>query len=55
MIKQKIKIITEVEVEYNPELVSLGNIVAELDYSFTIGEIHADVAKITDTEIQEWQ
>ena len=55
MIKQKIRIITEVEIEYEPGLVSIDNIVSELDYSFTVSEMHADLAKITDTEIQEWQ
>jgi len=55
MITKKVKVITELEIQYNPDLVSIDNIINELDYSFTIGDIHADVAKIKETEILEWQ
>jgi hypothetical protein len=55
MQKTKIQIITEVEIEYNPDMVSLDNIVSEMDYSFKVGDIHADVAEIKETEIMEWR
>ncbi len=51
---KKIRIITEVEVEYDSNLVSLDNIFNEVDYNFKIWEGHADVANITNTEIIEW-
>ena len=54
MEKKKIRIITEVEVEYNPDLVSLDDIVSGLDYSFRVWEGHADMAEIKNTEIVEW-
>jgi len=52
---KKIRIITEVELEFNPDLVSIDNIVSEMDYSFKVGDIHTDVAEITYTEMTEWQ
>jgi|GEM_PF-6113205 hypothetical protein len=54
MEKTKIRIITEVEIEYNPDLVSIDNIVSDLDYSFKIGDIHADIATVTKTEITDF-
>lgn len=48
---KKIKIITEVEIEYESGLVSIDNIIPEMDYSFKVGDIHADVATVKDTEI----
>lgn len=54
MKKKKIRIITELEIEYEPGLVSPDNIVSELDYSFNLSEAHQDIAKIIDTEIIDW-
>ncbi|WP_163172404.1 hypothetical protein [Bacteroides sp. 51] len=51
---KKIKIVTEVEIEYNPKLISIDDILSEIDYSFNVLEGHADVAKIKDTEIIDW-
>lgn len=51
---KKIKIVTEIEVEYNPDLIELDNIVCELDYSFSIAEHQQDVAEIKKTEIIDW-
>lgn len=55
MQKTKIKLVIEVEIAYNPDLVSIDNIVSEIDYSLNVGDIHADVAEIKETEITEWQ
>ena len=55
MITKKIKVITEVEIEYNPDLTSIDNILTEIDYSFEVSDIHADIAKVKDTEIIEWR
>jgi len=54
MVTKKVKVITEVEIEYNPDLVSIDNILTEMDYSFVVGDIHTDVAEIKSTEIIEW-
>ncbi|MCS2956963.1 hypothetical protein NXX53_06685 [Bacteroides salyersiae] len=51
---KKIRITTEVEIQYNPDMVSMGNIVSELDYDINVSDSHADVATITNKEIIEW-
>ena len=54
MINKKIKVITEVEIEYNPDLTSIDNILSEMDYSFKVSDIHDNVAEVKGTEILEW-
>ena len=51
----KIKVITEIEIESNPDLTSIDDILTEIDYSFKISDIHADVAEIKNTEFIEWR
>ena len=50
---KKIQITAEVEVQYNPDMESMGNIVSELDYDSNVSDSHADVATITNKEIIE--
>ncbi|MDR1501800.1 MAG: hypothetical protein LBT43_05030 [Prevotella sp.] len=52
---KKVIVITEIEIEYNPDLTSIDNILSEMDYSFKAAEMHADVANVKDTEIIEWR
>ncbi|MDR1504566.1 MAG: hypothetical protein LBT43_19130 [Prevotella sp.] len=55
MVTKKVKVITEIEIEYNPDLTSIDDILTEIDYSFKVSDIHVDVAEIKNTEIIEWR
>lgn len=51
----KIKIVTEIEIEYNPELVGIDDVVCEIGYSFLVAKHQEDVAEIKSTEIINWK